>query len=736
MFAEKTDISAGKELRGKPTRLRVKQLLLPALGILTVPVLLLPPEGMVRSGDSFLLLFAALALWGFGIVLELLYKNESGGVPDERRGLCRTDTAVVLLLGCFLLSWLRLHLFGTGNRLQGANGFWTFALMPLFYGLVRRVPACRGRQCEVFFFAVLIGAAVFEAGISLYSYYVTAPELRSRFETDPEGLLRESGMHIEKDSAEFLLFKKRILDSTEPIGTYGMTNTLAGFLLPVLLLLAAILPSFFFRRSSPGENHLPIPLLWLPILLAAFGFTFLLTKSRTGYLALLAGILALPALSIRNRLSAGKSRRKGFFLVTFGILAGFVLLLIGAFRFGILDREVFSEAKKSLGYRLDYWTASSRIIADHPLFGVGPGNFQAVYTQYILPTASETVADPHNFAFELASLFGIPALIFFTVFLVFTARAVSSNHADPPRPPYRSVFLVFLGGYLLYAAFNVLVSAPTGSALLFGFAPLFLAASFPAAQLASRLAALPSSVLFAVLCAGLLNLCAAGGIGYPAVSIPLWILAALIINRCENHSETHKFPRSFKIGTLLVWGVLFLLFLRTDFFPNIAERNVLTLVPELTPAEALNYLTETAKGAGRDSISIRSILCEYTMNSEAVLPSSERFSEWKEAKNALFAISPASASVRTEIGQKEFELYQKTKNQLFLDASIDSLAEGVRLFPTDAVTHARYAVALHEAGKTAEAEAEKAEAFRLDTLTPHEDRKLPAKLKSLLTWSS
>ena len=60
-----------------------------------------------------------------------------------------------------------------------------------------------------------------------------------------------------------------------------------------------------------------------------------------------------------------------------------------------------AKAAKSFGYRLQYWQATMRMIAEHPLAGCGPGNFQDAYTAYKLPEASEEVADPHNFLLEV-----------------------------------------------------------------------------------------------------------------------------------------------------------------------------------------------------------------------------------------------------------------------------------------------------------------------------------------------
>ncbi len=78
-------------------------------------------------------------------------------------------------------------------------------------------------------------------------------------------------------------------------------------------------------------------------------------------------------------------------------LAAVAVLYAAAIAVGALDRQVITEAGKSLSYRWQYWMASLNLIRGYPWAGCGPGNFQGSYTRYKLPEASEVVADPHNF---------------------------------------------------------------------------------------------------------------------------------------------------------------------------------------------------------------------------------------------------------------------------------------------------------------------------------------------------
>ncbi len=63
--------------------------------------------------------------------------------------------------------------------------------------------------------------------------------------------------------------------------------------------------------------------------------------------------------------------------------------------------------------RWQYWQASAKMYADHPLTGVGPGNFATFYTRYKPAAALESVADPHNFPLSILTQYGTLGLIGF-----------------------------------------------------------------------------------------------------------------------------------------------------------------------------------------------------------------------------------------------------------------------------------------------------------------------------------
>ncbi|MDO5309449.1 MAG: O-antigen ligase family protein, partial [Planctomycetia bacterium] len=271
----------------------------------------------------------------------------------------------------------------------------------------------------------LLCCALAQSAFSLYSFAYATPRLQAAYRSDPEKVLKENGLVFQENSSERLLFEKRLLESTEPFGTYGLANTLAGFLSPVLLLVVMCAP-VIIRQCRQREvaatydiNLTINPTLRVFILISYLLFIVLLffilalTKSRAGVLSLFIGLVLWGVTFICAKLrQGGRLPQVGIKTIACGI--GVVAVLtVGLFTTKTIDAEVFTQASKSLGYRMDYWRASSQIIKDFPIFGCGPGEFQSVYARYILPTASEFIADPHNFAFEIASVLGVPALIFF-----------------------------------------------------------------------------------------------------------------------------------------------------------------------------------------------------------------------------------------------------------------------------------------------------------------------------------
>ena len=416
--------------------------------------------------------------------------------------------------------------------------------------------------------AVMLGLAVALAGYGLYHRAYEMPQTRRQYEADPDRELRAAGQWFPPGSPERKLFESR-LGNREPTATFALTNSLAAFLSPWLVMLAGMGISMWHSRPrlckpqgiAEGGCATRFGILLCLLLIAA---CLLLTKSRSGYVASGVG-LVLVWLFCR-----GQPVRIGWKLPLTALGAA-ALVVAAALAFE--GPEILANAWKSFGFRVQYWQSSVQMIADHPLLGCGPGNFQNAYTQYKLPQAAEVVADPHDFLLEIAATAGLPAaLAFVSVIGCFFAatwtrgkvgedgtreekleggsRAAGSGLqiqnlkfkiTNPqPLPSFPDAWPYVLAGgaagFLLSVPLGRLSAAPPSAAAALLGLPLVTAVlvGLPLAMATvgilwgwirdGRLPRLLPAVGIAVL---LVDLLTTGGIGMPGVAGTLWLLLAL-----------------------------------------------------------------------------------------------------------------------------------------------------------------------------------------------------------------
>jgi len=138
-----------------------------------------------------------------------------------------------------------------------------------------------------------------------------------------------------------------------------------------------------------------------------------MSYSRTAVAALPLGLLAMSALKGKRWVMAASA-----LLI---IAATLTFFFVGelAFKYELaFKRDLAGEHDSS---RLFIWQKSLEIIKDHPIFGVGQGNFETVYALYLDPSQNETKTRPHahNDFLNFAAVLGIPgALIFITIWIV------------------------------------------------------------------------------------------------------------------------------------------------------------------------------------------------------------------------------------------------------------------------------------------------------------------------------
>ena len=764
-------------------RKSMPSLLLMGVAIVLTPCFFLTPEGAIREGDSlataalFLLMTTIALWWNYRVNLNSSREDKTSSNKDtfnvdalsSRRALLvrLADVALVCYLLWTTLSYLHVVLWRVGDIRLSTNAYWTFLTPALWYFFVRFFSGLFTRRAIIAVCALLVAYSFAEGVFSAYSYAVITPQSQAAYRADPDKVLRESGFDFPAGSAERLLFEKRLLDSTEPTGTYGLANTLGGVLAPILILAALAFPWWklflqAFNNNATQRGTLFISgCVWLMGLLVTF-IVLVATKSRSSILACVVGIAVWI---VCNVLESCRDNRRIFLrilgvgAVLFGV---FAVVIGGSFMMGIIDREVFLEAGKSLGYRLDYWRATSAMICDHPWLGIGPGEFQSVYARYILPTASEFIADPHNFAFEIAALFGIPALLGFVTFLllVFVIGARDCYRYDARistrQPSLNSdirereellaevrserVFSAITWGAALGTLATIALSLLHSAPLTWRFYPIIvlpLALTFVATFAMTNSATnqelksmfIPMKVVLAVLVTSLVNLCVAGGFGYFPVAVPLFVLLAVVVNGAETKPETLRLRRSNSNNkrSLVLFSVSILV-LFVFYFTAFLPRNAGFLLLESGAPDRAALETIASGNVGQIDAYSATVAQQsyfYAGANYLKLPTPENKRKWEQLRTLVKRNSPNSAPIREACGNSDWGLFLQMKSRTeFAEAAIDQYREAVELSPTDVRKREKLAKALMSLERNDEAFREAKKTLEYDALNPHEDRKL------------
>jgi O-antigen ligase len=180
--------------------------------------------------------------------------------------------------------------------------------------------------------------------------------------------------------------------------TFGLHNSYAGYLL--LAWPAALLAAHLARR---------LWLKWLYLAAAVYlAATLVLTYSRASWVTFavqLAGLALYLAWCAAKQRGAGRQLAWGL-----GALGGLVLAALALAPVRAVLPTLVNFQDYSMQGRLRFWQAALEIFRDHPLFGVGLGNFAYVYPQYQRDYLYYSV-DPHCWILQLAAELGLIGLL-------------------------------------------------------------------------------------------------------------------------------------------------------------------------------------------------------------------------------------------------------------------------------------------------------------------------------------
>ncbi len=249
------------------------------------------------------------------------------------------------------------------------------------------------------------------------------------------------------------------------VGTFGQPNPYSGYLnlaLPLLLALAAWARDLRLRLAGGG-------------MALVLGGALALAQSRGALIGLGAALLVMAWFGwpSARRFLAGGMALCGC-LIAMAVMSGSVALSTLLEELGLrpltdaaLSHNV-TDANFSTVERLAHWAAAARMVAAHPLTGVGAGNYPVAYHLYAVPRWQLPLGHAHNLYLNMMAELGIIggslylASVIAGLWLIMQLISVEEISYSP-RP---AILLGILGVTVAVAAHNMVDDLTTHGMLL------------------------------------------------------------------------------------------------------------------------------------------------------------------------------------------------------------------------------------------------------------------------------
>jgi hypothetical protein len=258
------------------------------------------------------------------------------------------------------------------------------------------------------------------------------------YEDNPDATLAQH--RITPHSLEHFQFEHRLY-SKDISGFFTTSNSAGSF---ALMASFAALVLFIERLKNLKPDSLEIAwLIMRGIAVAIVVLGLVLTKSKGAIIAsIFASAMFITYLCVGKRLRAHK---KAILIVCLllSITGGWIIV-----QYGLKHGQL--PGGNSMLVRWQYWHASAKMYADHIFTGVGPGNFSHFYPHYKAASASESVADPHNFLLSILTqynpigLVGFLAMIFIPLWTILSDRSANrSSEIHSSELTFKKTAIVF-----------------------------------------------------------------------------------------------------------------------------------------------------------------------------------------------------------------------------------------------------------------------------------------------------
>jgi len=316
-------------------------------------------------------------------------------------------------------------------------------------------------QLKVKLVLAVITALGIVSAYRCWEQYSENEHLIGFYEQDPDATLAQH--RIVPNSLEHFQFEHRLY-SKDISGFFTTSNSAGSFAL--MASFAAIVLFIGRFRNIKSDSLGPAWLIMRGIAVAIVIFGLIITKSKGAIIAsLFAAAMFITYLCFGNWL---KLHKKAIFTICLILaLAG----IWGIMQYGSTHGRL--PGGNSMLVRWQYWQASIKMYADHWITGVGPGNFAHFYPHYKPASASESVANPHNFILSILTQYGPIGLIgFLAMICVPLWAAVSPRSASRPsetrrtEPSYKKLAIfsaIIVSAALLFIRPIIFPLPPTAS---------------------------------------------------------------------------------------------------------------------------------------------------------------------------------------------------------------------------------------------------------------------------------
>jgi len=282
-------------------------------------------------------------------------------------------------------------------------------------------------------------------------FFVSNQVTIEQYEKSPQTFLEPLG--IEPGTFQQFLFEHRLY-SKGVAGFFTTSNSTGSFSLMASFAAIALFIEKIKNRKSGASRSIHILASGIAAALVIFGLA--LTRSKG---AIIGSLFAAAILIALLRFGKWINAHKKTILTVCVLLA--ITGLWAIVSYGLKHGKL--PGGSSMLVRWQYWQASAKMYADHPLTGVGPGNFALFYTRYKPAAALESVADPHNFPLSILTQYGTLGLIGFLAMIfiplwrivssssikhrlsaVASAKAEASSIKHRDKPAFRTLALAVL----------------------------------------------------------------------------------------------------------------------------------------------------------------------------------------------------------------------------------------------------------------------------------------------------